>query len=119
MWSTRLRPPTWRANPAHRLLSTFRGRSTHRGPRGSLIRPNRITPSKRPEQPSQEAHPTDSLSQNDQNPNYDPSQNTLLSPVHIPEDPHAVLKENHPATNLLANSGLVVQRQLEMMNVMM
>lgn len=57
--------------------------------------------------------------QNAQPSNYDPSQNTLLSPVHIPEDPNAVLKEKHPAANVLANSGLVIQRQLEMMNVMM
>lgn len=109
----------WRPNPVRRPLSTLRGRSTHRGPRGSIIRPNRIPQSKRPEGTSQEAHPATSTAQNDQNPNYDPSQNTLLSPVHVPEDPHAVLKENHPSTNLLANSGLVVQRQLEMMNVMM
>ncbi|OJD24810.1 hypothetical protein ACJ73_03832 [Blastomyces percursus] len=48
-----------------------------------------------------------------------PQDNTLLSPVHIPEDPNAVLKETHPAAELLANSGLVVQRQLEMMNVLL
>ncbi|KAH2491363.1 hypothetical protein KXW70_004938 [Aspergillus fumigatus] len=51
-------------------------------------------------------------------PNYDPAQNTLLSPVHIPEDPNGVLKETHPAMGILANSGLVIQRQLELMNVM-
>jgi Scramblase len=45
------------------------------------------------------------------------SENSLLAPVHVPEDPNAVLKETHPATSILANSGLVVQRQLEMMNV--
>jgi Scramblase len=45
------------------------------------------------------------------------SENNLLAPVHIPEDPNAVLKETHPATALLANSGLVVQRQIEMMNI--
>lgn len=41
----------------------------------------------------------------------------LLAPVHIPEDQHAILKSNHPSTNILANSSIVVQRQLEMMNV--
>jgi Scramblase len=46
-----------------------------------------------------------------------PSENNLLAPVHVPEDPNAVLKETHPATSILTNSGLVVQRQLEMMNV--
>ncbi|KAI5301145.1 hypothetical protein KEM56_001926, partial [Ascosphaera pollenicola] len=48
----------------------------------------------------------------------DPSSNSLLAPVHIPEDPHAILKSTHPAASILANSGLVVQRQLEMMNVL-
>ncbi|EEH33146.1 hypothetical protein PAAG_04199 [Paracoccidioides lutzii Pb01] len=51
--------------------------------------------------------------------NTDPQDNSLLAPVHIPEDPNAVLKERHPAAALLANSGLVVQRQLEMMNVLL
>lgn len=45
--------------------------------------------------------------------------NSLVTPVHIPEDPHGVLKETHPAMSILANSSLVVQRQLEMMNVLM
>ncbi|KAI4171670.1 MAG: hypothetical protein LQ343_004063 [Gyalolechia ehrenbergii] len=44
--------------------------------------------------------------------------NSLLSPVHIPEDPHGHLKEEHPAASILANSGIVIQRQLELMNVM-
>lgn len=39
--------------------------------------------------------------------------------MHIPEDPHSVLKTDHPATSILANSSVVVQRQLEMMNVLM
>jgi hypothetical protein len=47
------------------------------------------------------------------------SQNPLLTPVHIPEDPNAVLKETHPAMRLLDNSAIVIQRQLEMMNVLM
>ncbi|KAL5383702.1 hypothetical protein DPSP01_005806 [Paraphaeosphaeria sporulosa] len=45
--------------------------------------------------------------------------NPLLTPVHIPEDPNGVIKENHPAMRLLENSSIVVQRQLEMMNVLM
>ncbi|DAA77019.1 TPA_exp: Scramblase family protein [Trichophyton benhamiae CBS 112371] len=48
-----------------------------------------------------------------------PQYNTLLAPVHIPEDPDGLLKENHPSSQILANSGLVVQRQLEMMNVLL
>ncbi|KAL8951611.1 MAG: hypothetical protein Q9183_007443, partial [Haloplaca sp. 2 TL-2023] len=43
--------------------------------------------------------------------------NSLLSPVHIPEDPNAVINEKHPAASILSNSGIVVQRQLELMNV--
>ncbi|RMZ79726.1 hypothetical protein DV738_g3252, partial [Chaetothyriales sp. CBS 135597] len=43
--------------------------------------------------------------------------NSLLAPVHIPEDPKAVLKSDHPARQILAESGIVVQRQIEMMNV--
>ncbi|KAL9124015.1 MAG: hypothetical protein Q9217_006614 [Psora testacea] len=51
--------------------------------------------------------------------NADTSKNNLLSPVHIPEDPSGVLNEKHPATSILANSAIVVTRQLELMNVMM
>lgn len=49
----------------------------------------------------------------------DNAHNSLLSPVHIPEDPHAIIKSDHPSTSLLSNSSIVVQRQLEMMNVFM
>jgi hypothetical protein len=45
--------------------------------------------------------------------------NNLLSPIHCPEDPNAILNSSHPATPILANSSVVVQRQLEMMNVML
>ena len=47
----------------------------------------------------------------------DPSRNNLLAPVHIPEDPNAVLNSTHPTTGILAQSALVVQRQIEMMNL--
>ncbi|KAG9193230.1 hypothetical protein G6011_03265 [Alternaria panax] len=47
------------------------------------------------------------------------SENSLMTPVYMPEDPHAVLKQTHPAMRLLDNSSLIVQRQLEMMNVLM
>lgn len=49
--------------------------------------------------------------------NTDDAANNLLAPVHIPEDANAVIKTSHPATNILAQSGLVVQRQIEMMNI--
>ena len=45
--------------------------------------------------------------------------NSLLSPVYIPEDPNGVLKSSHPAARLLDNSGLVVQRQLELGNLLL
>ena len=51
--------------------------------------------------------------------NVDPSKNDLLSPVYIPEDPNGVLNEKHPAVDILANSSIVVTRQMELMNIMM
>jgi hypothetical protein len=47
-----------------------------------------------------------------------PEDNTLLAPVRIFEDPDGVLHEKHPAAKILANSAIVVQRQLEIMNVL-
>ncbi|KAK1825313.1 hypothetical protein LTR12_000113 [Friedmanniomyces endolithicus] len=43
----------------------------------------------------------------------------LVAEVHIPDDPDGVLPREHPALTLLGNSSLVIQRQLEMMNVML
>lgn len=121
MWSARLQlqPVRGLKAPGRALSSSFtRGRISSRGPRNSIRRPEPIRraniPSQQPDQPSSAANDASSP-----NPNYDPAHNTLLSPVHIPEDPRGVLKENHPAMGILANSGLVVQRQLELMNVMM
>ena len=51
--------------------------------------------------------------------NTNPQDNNLLAPVYIPEDLDGVLNEKHPAATLLANSAIVVQRQLELMNVML
>ncbi|KAK8154051.1 Scramblase-domain-containing protein, partial [Phyllosticta citribraziliensis] len=42
----------------------------------------------------------------------------LLAPVHTPEDPHGLLKPNHPAASILQNSSIIVQRQMEIMNVL-
>ncbi|KAL2010457.1 hypothetical protein VTN00DRAFT_6264 [Thermoascus crustaceus] len=93
-----------------------------RGPRNTLRRRDFPQPISRNRQPSPQEQPSahagaeaTSSTLRDTNPN----QNTLLSPVYIPEDPNAVLKEKHPAAGILANSGLVVQRQLELMNVML
>ncbi|CEN60177.1 Putative Scramblase family protein [Aspergillus calidoustus] len=112
MWGTRIRVPAARwFQPPRAFASSFRGRANPRGPRNSIRRPPPIR---------REATPQDKPVGNTGDPvtDYDPSQNTLLSPVYIPEDPHGVLKESHPATGILANSGLVIQRQLELMNVM-
>ncbi|PYH96166.1 phospholipid scramblase [Aspergillus ellipticus CBS 707.79] len=120
MWSATLRTPPARClrAPGRAFASSFtRGRSSPRGPRNSIRRPEPIRkdvePSQQPESHNPDTPPSDAL-----NPNYDPAQNTLLAPVHIPEDPHGVIKGTHPATGILANSGLVIQRQLELMNVM-
>ncbi|KAK0885959.1 hypothetical protein LTR87_000022 [Friedmanniomyces endolithicus] len=43
----------------------------------------------------------------------------LVAEVHLPDDPDGVLPREHPALTLLGNSSLVIQRQLEMMNVML
>ncbi|KAL4801575.1 Scramblase-domain-containing protein [Aspergillus unguis] len=114
MWTTRVRIPTtrWCQHPRASASSFTRGRATPaRGPRNSIRRPPPIR--KDPASSDAEAGNTGAPIEN-----YDPAQNTLLSPVYIPEDPNGVLKESHPATGILANSGLVVQRQLELMNVM-
>ncbi|KAI9887378.1 MAG: hypothetical protein M1823_000803 [Watsoniomyces obsoletus] len=44
--------------------------------------------------------------------------NSLLSSVHVGHTQNGVLNEEHPAAKLLSNSAIVVQRQLELMNVM-
>ncbi|KKK15954.1 scramblase family protein [Aspergillus rambellii] len=114
MWSSKLRVPLLRRiqAPPRAFASSFtRGRPSPRGPRNSIRRPE---PIRRDPTPSN----TEVSNTSAPVPNYDPSQNTLLSPVYIPEDPNGVLKESHPATGILANSGVVVQRQLELMNVM-
>lgn len=45
--------------------------------------------------------------------------NPLSTPVYIPEDPGAVITSRHPAARLLDNSALVVQRQLELGNIIL
>lgn len=122
MWSVSLRPtPVRLVRPSCRALaSSFtRGRSSPQVPRGGTRRPERASDAGSESAQPQQAEPLDSSAPQPTTAQYDPSLNTLLAPVHIPEDPQAVLKERHPATGLLANSGLVIQRQLELMNVMM
>ena len=44
--------------------------------------------------------------------------NSLLARVHIADDPHGVLTPQHPAAGILGHSAVVVQRELEMMNLL-
>jgi hypothetical protein len=43
----------------------------------------------------------------------------LVTEVHIPHDPHGIIPLEHPAMSILGNSSLVIQRQIEMMNIML
>ncbi|KAJ5647325.1 Scramblase-domain-containing protein [Penicillium lividum] len=120
MWGSRLRLVSLHV-PSQRALSSLRSRNT-RGSR-PILRPRNQPPRHTPKAPEtsetpDNSDPTNPQPQDGPNPHYDPAKNTLLSPVYMPEDPNGVLKENHPATSILANSGLVVQRQLEMMTLM-
>jgi hypothetical protein len=45
------------------------------------------------------------------------SSSDLVSEVHIPADTNGVLPPDHPALAILGNSSLVIQRQIEMMNI--
>lgn len=47
------------------------------------------------------------------------SSSDLVTDVHIPDPADSVLPFDHPAMYILGNSSLVIQRQLEMMNVML
>jgi len=49
----------------------------------------------------------------------DRAKNNLLAEVHCPEDPNAVLKSNHPAAKILEKSAIVIEREVEMMNIML
>ncbi|KAL2825901.1 Scramblase-domain-containing protein [Aspergillus cavernicola] len=113
MWSTRIRIPPlrWLQAPRSYASSFTRGRATPHNSQNSMRRPPPIRREPTPSDP-------ETGNTGPPVPNYEPSQNTLLSPVHIPEDPRGVLKESHPAAGILTNSGLVIQRQLELMNVM-
>lgn len=122
MWSASLRPTPVRLTrtPSRALASSFtRGRPSPQGPRNNIRQPERAPNTGGDNAQPQQPGPLDSGASQPTAAEYDPSLNTLLAPVHIPEDPQAVLKERHPATGILTNSGLVIQRQLELMNVMM
>ena len=129
----------WPTNPLVPILragfatSRPRFKSLPPRPRGPVRRPpppvpspkpyarQRQDPSKRPksspEPPNEKQSPLDAVSGALRN--ADQENNSLLSPVFVPEDPDGVLNEKHPATSILSNSSIVVTRQLELMNVML
>ncbi|KAL8828182.1 MAG: hypothetical protein Q9170_006712 [Blastenia crenularia] len=118
--------PVTRVRPTLILRSTFATRPPKRPPQTlysySGSRPKRNTPNskrQRPQASGSRAHkePEKKPTLSDALRETRDEDNSLLSPVHIPEDPHGILNEKHPAASILANSGLVVQRQLELMNV--
>lgn len=133
MWLTRARPLTLSRLPAPgRRYASLKPSPWSRNNRRPLRRPDSYkAANNQPEssKPGEKASATNSTPPSSPDPRIEslssslhdtaPQDNSLLAPVHIPEDPNAVLKERHPAAGLLANSGLVVQRQLEMMNVLM
>ncbi|KAJ9107954.1 hypothetical protein QFC19_002697 [Naganishia cerealis] len=73
-------------------------------------------PYERPQQPFQPPFPF-----MDNQPGFGVGGPSMASqiPVHIPTDPNGVLRETDGAVSLLANSALVIVRQLEMLNVFM
>jgi hypothetical protein len=108
--------------PSSRLLRAAYTTRAPRGPRSTLPRhqqPSRIpkAPESSPGLSHKGSSKVDAVS--DALRDIDADKNNLLSPVHIPEDPNGVLNERHPAAGILANSSIVVQRQLELMNVML
>ncbi|KAL1957047.1 hypothetical protein VTO42DRAFT_6424 [Malbranchea cinnamomea] len=127
MWLKRVRPVT--PNWSIVRYASLRPSPWSRNGRRPLRRLDSNKPSRRPDNSSSHNNAEGSKSATDpQESRLDslsrtlhdtaPQNNSLLAPVHIPEDPNAVLKERHPAAGILANSGLVVQRQLEMMNLL-
>ncbi|KAI4163624.1 MAG: hypothetical protein LQ342_002658 [Letrouitia transgressa] len=120
--------------PPHRIIKSTEallraGYSTSR-PRKPLgrsfnprSRPPRISPERtRPwaqsaKQSTQEGQP-EKQSVSDALRDIKPEDNNLLTPVHVPENPNGVLNERHPSASILANSAIIIQRQLELMNIM-
>ncbi|GAB7364203.1 hypothetical protein MBLNU230_g4754t1 [Neophaeotheca triangularis] len=73
------------------------------------------------EQPSATEQPADQPGRNQQLATAlaESASQDLVTEVKIPEDVDGVLPPKHPALAILGNSSLVIQRQLEMMNVML
>src|SRR5690242_15002878 len=113
-----LPPARWSLRLPRQCIRAFssRNRPPPLGPRGSLRRTppaQRRSPLGRPAASGQQPPSSDSPNPNEPgNPPNEPSkveavsnalsqvpdsENNLVTPVHIPEDPNSVLKETHPA----------------------
>jgi hypothetical protein len=107
-----------------RSIGCCRALST--GPRGRLSKfqkpVRRSLQQRRQSSPPRNNEPAKSISRTEAvstalRTSADNAESGLLAPVHIPEDAHAILNERHPSSSILANSSLIIQRQLEMLNV--
>ncbi|KAF8541588.1 Scramblase-domain-containing protein [Trichophaea hybrida] len=108
-------PKVFRPFTISRLLSSLRSSRGATGPRNTIGRrppPTRI-PDNAPKV-SNELLPPASGIQGTSGSHY----NTLSTPVYVPEDPGAIITLKHPAARLLENSALVIQRQLELGNIL-
>lgn len=109
---------------SHQKFLSSKSRLRPLGPRTAYSRPPQPSSILKPEetQESLDRSPSSELSAKttvaDALRDTDATNNNLLSPVHIPEDPDGVLSEKHPAASILAKSAIVIHRQLELMNVM-
>ncbi|XP_014556626.1 hypothetical protein COCVIDRAFT_26678 [Bipolaris victoriae FI3] len=115
----------WSTRPSRHLLRSLNRTSTPSAIKSHILGPNwlyqRLTSAYSTRTPENEApkDPSKVDAVSNALATTPDSENNLITPVYMPEDPHAVLKQNHPAMRLLDNSSLIVQRQLEMMNVLM
>ncbi|KAK5164655.1 uncharacterized protein LTR77_009861 [Saxophila tyrrhenica] len=93
-------------------------RSTAARPQGQ---PQQQKGNEEQRQPEQQQPPQEQVGRNTQLATALAESDTsdLVADVHIPDDAGGVLPRNHPALAILGNSSLVIQRQIEMMNVML
>ena len=99
-----------------RALSTLRDtRSPSSGTRLHSGRPVAY-PKGRAQQQSQDQQTSEQFKTP---PQYSDVENTLLTPVNIPKTKNVTLQRDHPAAAILENSAIVIQRQLELGNVLL
>ncbi|RPA86285.1 Scramblase-domain-containing protein [Ascobolus immersus RN42] len=94
--------------------STLRsGAGPRSGPRNRLVKPNTTRTNRQ--------HPLyQEYDQPPQNHGFEgEGPDPLLAPVNIPHDPHGVLTLDHPAAGILSNSAIIIQRQLELGNLLL